>query len=98
MDRIERDLAAGFAALRDLGPAVTFFGSARVPPDHPYYAAARDLARRVGERGFADHQRRRPRADGGRQPRRARRRRDLGRAEHRAAVRAGAATRTRTSR
>jgi uncharacterized protein (TIGR00730 family) len=51
--RIERDLAAGFEALRDLGPAVTFFGSARVAPDHPYYAAGRDIARRVGEAGFA---------------------------------------------
>lgn len=53
LDRIEADLAAGFAALRDIGPAVTFFGSARVAPDHPYYAMARDLARRVGEHGFA---------------------------------------------
>jgi uncharacterized protein (TIGR00730 family) len=51
--RIERDLSAGFEALRDLGPAVTFFGSARVAPDHPSYAAGRDLARRVGEAGFA---------------------------------------------
>ncbi|HET6506559.1 MAG TPA: TIGR00730 family Rossman fold protein [Baekduia sp.] len=53
LDHIEADLAAGFAALRDLGPAVTFFGSARVPADDPRYAAARDLARRVGECGFA---------------------------------------------
>jgi uncharacterized protein (TIGR00730 family) len=51
--RIERDLSAGFEALRDLGPAVTFFGSARVASDHPSYAAGRDLARRVGEAGFA---------------------------------------------
>jgi hypothetical protein len=50
IDRIERDLAAGFAALRELGPAVTFFGSARVAPEHPYYVAGRDLARRVGRR------------------------------------------------
>jgi uncharacterized protein (TIGR00730 family) len=53
LTRIERDLSAGFEALRDLGPAVTFFGSARVAPDHPSYAAGRDLARRVGEAGFA---------------------------------------------
>jgi uncharacterized protein (TIGR00730 family) len=53
LDHIEADLSAGFAALRHLGPAVTFFGSARVAPDHPYYATTRDLARRVGERGFA---------------------------------------------
>ena len=29
------------------------FGSARTPRDDPYYAAARDLARRLGEDGFA---------------------------------------------
>jgi uncharacterized protein (TIGR00730 family) len=53
VDRIERELEAGFAALRDLGPAVSFFGSARVRPDHPYYALGREAARRVGEAGFA---------------------------------------------
>ncbi|HWH95156.1 MAG TPA: TIGR00730 family Rossman fold protein [Baekduia sp.] len=51
--RIDRDLEAGFAALRELGPAVTFFGSARVAPDHPYYARSREAARRVGGEGFA---------------------------------------------
>ena len=50
---IDRELAAGFAALRDLGPAVSFFGSARTPRDHPTYALARETARRVGEAGFA---------------------------------------------
>ncbi|HWI73224.1 MAG TPA: TIGR00730 family Rossman fold protein [Baekduia sp.] len=53
IDRIERDLSAGFAALRDLGPAVTFFGSARVAPGHPYYEMGRALAREVGDAGFA---------------------------------------------
>jgi uncharacterized protein (TIGR00730 family) len=51
--RIEDELEAGFAALRDLGPAVSFFGSARTPPDHPDYALARETARRLGEAGFA---------------------------------------------
>ena len=51
--RIEHELEAGFAALRDLGPAVSFFGSARTPPDHPDYALARETARRLGEAGFA---------------------------------------------
>jgi uncharacterized protein (TIGR00730 family) len=51
--RIDHDLEAGFAALRDLGPAVTFFGSARVDPDHQYYALAREVARRVGQEGFS---------------------------------------------
>jgi uncharacterized protein (TIGR00730 family) len=53
VDRVERELEAGFAALRELGPAVSFFGSARTPTDHPYYALARETARRVGEAGFA---------------------------------------------
>jgi uncharacterized protein (TIGR00730 family) len=53
IEKIDRDLEAGFAALRDLGPAVTFFGSARVAPDHPYYALGRETARRVGGEGFA---------------------------------------------
>jgi hypothetical protein len=51
--RIERELEGGFAALRELGPAVSFFGSARTPADHAYYALARRAACRVGEEGFA---------------------------------------------
>jgi uncharacterized protein (TIGR00730 family) len=53
LERIGHDLEQGFAALRDLGPAVTFFGSARVAPDSPYYAQGRAIARRVAEEGFA---------------------------------------------
>jgi uncharacterized protein (TIGR00730 family) len=53
IDRIVHELESGFSALRDLGPAVTIFGSARTPPDHPEYAQARDVARRLGEAGFA---------------------------------------------
>ena len=60
-DDIERDVAriadefrAGFerVALIDK-PAVALFGSARVTEDHPAYAAARETARRFGERGWA---------------------------------------------
>jgi uncharacterized protein (TIGR00730 family) len=51
--RITGELEAGFDTLRDLGPAVSFFGSARTPPDHPNYALAREIARRLGEEGFA---------------------------------------------
>ncbi|MBI5104004.1 MAG: TIGR00730 family Rossman fold protein [Solirubrobacterales bacterium] len=43
----------GFDALRDLGPAVSFFGSARVPDGHPEYERAREIARRVAGEGFA---------------------------------------------
>jgi uncharacterized protein (TIGR00730 family) len=51
--RIRDELAAGFAALAGLGCAVSFFGSARIPPDHPDYELARLTARRLGEAGFA---------------------------------------------
>ncbi|MBS1581335.1 MAG: TIGR00730 family Rossman fold protein [Bacteroidetes bacterium] len=42
----------GFRKLHFVGPCVTFFGSARFTPDHPYSVAARELARRVGRVGF----------------------------------------------
>jgi uncharacterized protein (TIGR00730 family) len=51
--RIEAELEAGFDALRQLGPAVSIFGSARTPRDHPDYALAREIARRLGEAGMA---------------------------------------------
>src|SRR4051794_40149474 len=50
---MEAELRMGFAALRELGPAVSFFGSARTPTEHPAYALARESARQVGEEGFA---------------------------------------------
>jgi uncharacterized protein (TIGR00730 family) len=43
----------GFSTLSQLGAAVSMFGSARTPPDHPRYQLARETARRVGEAGFA---------------------------------------------
>ena len=52
IDAISRELRTGFAALSSLGPAVTIFGSARTPPDHPQYAESRELARRLGAAGF----------------------------------------------
>jgi uncharacterized protein (TIGR00730 family) len=51
--RIERELARGFEALRDIGPAVSVFGSARMPPTDPDYERARDLGHRLGAAGFA---------------------------------------------
>ncbi len=55
-DRIERiasEMREGFRLLSDLGPAVVVFGSARTSPDDPDYAKAREVARRLGEAGFA---------------------------------------------
>jgi uncharacterized protein (TIGR00730 family) len=50
---IARELAMGFAALSSLGKAVTVFGSARTPPDHPRYAQARELGASLGRAGYA---------------------------------------------
>jgi uncharacterized protein (TIGR00730 family) len=51
--RIQDELRTGFQALGRIGKAVSFFGSARTPRDHPRYEQARDLARRLGEEGFS---------------------------------------------
>jgi uncharacterized protein (TIGR00730 family) len=50
---VERELRTGFETLKDVGPAVCVFGSARTPRDHPEYALAREIGRRIGEAGFA---------------------------------------------
>ena len=51
--RIMSEFVAGFDSLAALGPAVTIFGSARTPPGHPEYQAARSVAQRLGEAGFS---------------------------------------------
>jgi uncharacterized protein (TIGR00730 family) len=53
LERIERELAAGFEALAGIRCGVSVFGSARIAPDHPDYALAQATARRLGEAGFA---------------------------------------------
>ena len=53
LDRIRAELVTGYDALGGLGCAVSVFGSARTPPDHPDCALARETARRLGEAGFA---------------------------------------------
>ncbi len=50
--RIQSEFVRGFDALADVGPAVTIFGSARTPPDHPEYEAARRTAELLGKDGF----------------------------------------------
>lgn len=51
--RIQAELIDGIETLSDLGPAVTVFGSARLPPSSPYYQATEDLTRRLSHAGFA---------------------------------------------
>ncbi|MDK2124977.1 LOG family protein [Parachitinimonas caeni] len=39
--------------LQAIQPAVSIFGSARTPRDHPYYKLAEDIARRLSDAGFS---------------------------------------------
>ena len=50
--RIMGEFVEGFDNLARIGPAVTIFGSARVPPGEPQYQQATEMARRLGEAGF----------------------------------------------
>ncbi|HVY75942.1 MAG TPA: TIGR00730 family Rossman fold protein [Puia sp.] len=42
----------GNRGLYFVGPCITVFGSARFKEDHPYYARAREIGRRISELGF----------------------------------------------
>jgi uncharacterized protein (TIGR00730 family) len=53
VDRITNELWAGIRSLSDLGPAAVVFGSARTPPDDPWYGVAREVGRLLGEAGFS---------------------------------------------
>lgn len=50
---IQEEFIAGFTELADLGPAVTLFGSARLPQDHPDSVAAYEVAYALGKAGLA---------------------------------------------
>lgn len=50
--RIEGELREGFSTLRDVEPAVAFFGSARTAETHAAYDLARQVARAVARCGF----------------------------------------------
>jgi uncharacterized protein (TIGR00730 family) len=51
--RMQAEFIEGFGALAELGPAVSVFGSARTPTDHPRYAQAEQAGRSLAEHGFA---------------------------------------------
>ena len=53
LERIAGEVRMGFEALAQVGPAASFFGSARTPENDPEYALARATARLVGESGLA---------------------------------------------
>src|ERR1700689_1392282 len=50
---IAAEFARGFDALARIGPAVTVFGSARTPVEHPHYAMVREAAACLGRSGYA---------------------------------------------
>ncbi len=50
---IAAELAHGFDALAGVQRAVTVFGSARTPPEHPNYALAREVGACLGDAGYA---------------------------------------------
>ena len=51
--RIQAEFVEGFGALAELGPAISVFGSARTPREHPDYRQAELVGRRLAEAGFA---------------------------------------------
>ena len=53
LERIQTELSRAFDALAPVGAAVSFFGSARTPRDHPEYTLARETARLLGDAKLA---------------------------------------------
>ncbi|WP_068467751.1 TIGR00730 family Rossman fold protein [Candidatus Protochlamydia phocaeensis] len=51
--RIISEFVDGFETMTNLGPSVSIFGSARLPPDSLYYNLAVDVARHISKKGFA---------------------------------------------
>jgi uncharacterized protein (TIGR00730 family) len=51
--KIAAELAYGFAALAQIGRAVTIFGSARTPAGHEHYRLVRSVAAALGGAGFS---------------------------------------------
>ncbi len=51
--RIQAEFVEGFGALAEVPKAVTVFGSARTPRDHPEYAQGRALGAALAASGFA---------------------------------------------
>ena len=51
--RIMAEFVDSFETLSQVGPAVTIFGSARIPPSDPYYQAAVNLGRGLAKHNLA---------------------------------------------
>lgn len=51
--RIISEFVDGFETMTNIGPSVSIFGSARLPPDSVYYNLAVDVAQQIARKGFA---------------------------------------------
>ncbi len=51
--QIMAEFVEGFERLARICPAVTIFGSARIPPDHPWFTLTVEIAHSLSEAGFA---------------------------------------------
>jgi len=51
--QIMSEFIEGIERLNNIGPSVSFFGSSRTAPGHPYYALAEETARLLSDAGFA---------------------------------------------
>ncbi len=51
--KIMGEFVDGFEAMRDIGPAISIFGSARTPEDDPWFKVAEEVAEQLGRRGYS---------------------------------------------
>jgi uncharacterized protein (TIGR00730 family) len=52
VSRIDREVADGFDLINKYNDTITFFGSARLPSDDPYYEKARFVAQELSKEGY----------------------------------------------
>ncbi|WP_290650001.1 TIGR00730 family Rossman fold protein [Aquisalimonas sp.] len=51
--QVMAEFVEGFERLAQIKPSVSVFGSARTPPNHPWYALAEETSRQLSEAGFS---------------------------------------------
>ncbi len=51
--KIQAEFVEGFNDLAELGPAISVFGSARIPADHPAYQLGVEVGAKLADAGFA---------------------------------------------
>lgn len=52
LERVRDEFVAGFRVMQHAAPAVTVYGSARMPESSPWYALAREIGGRLARAGF----------------------------------------------